>query len=93
MAEFAERAAKGEAFTGMTHSEVVTEPGGRYYRFMKPIAVQPQCLLCHGPAQNIPNEIGAVLRKQYPFDAATGYKEGELRGAVTIKQPLGIGSN
>jgi len=92
LAEFAERAAKGEAFTGMTHSEVVTEPVGPYYRFMKPIVVQPNCLLCHGSSQHIPEEIRAVLKKQYPFDAATGYTAGELRGAVTIKQPLGSGN-
>ncbi len=92
LAEFAERAVKGETYTDMTHSEVVTEPGGQYYRFMKPIAVQPQCLLCHGPIETIPGEIGAVLKKQYPFDEATGYKAGELRGAISIKQPIGRGT-
>lgn len=64
----------------------------QYYRFMKPIAVQPQCLLCRGPFQTIPGEIGAVLRKQSPFDEAVGYKAGELRGAVSIKQPVGRGA-
>jgi hypothetical protein len=88
LAEFAERVAKGEAFTGMTHSEVVAEPGGQFYRFMKPIAVQPQCLLCHGPLETIPESIRTVLKEHYPFDAATGYKAGELRGAVSIKQSL-----
>lgn len=67
---------RGDRTANQFHSDVVTEPGGRYYRFMKPITIQPQCLLCHGP------------RSQYPFDAATGYKAGELRGAVSIKQPL-----
>lgn len=89
LAEFAERAAKGEAFDGMVHSEVVSEPGGQYYRFMKPIAVQPKCLLCHGPSEQIPESIRAVLKQHYPFDAATGYKVGELRGAVSIKEPFG----
>lgn len=89
LAEFAERAAKGEAFEDMTHHEVVTEPGGRYFRFMKPIALQPKCLLCHGSSEQIPESIRIMLKQQYPFDAATGYKAGELRGAVTIKQPLG----
>jgi len=92
LAEFAERAANGEAFSAMTHSEVVAKPGGQYYRFMKPIAVQPQCLLCHGPSEQIPESIRTMLSRQYPFDAATGYKVGELRGAVTIKQPVGSGS-
>lgn len=72
----------------MAHSEAVMEPDGQYYRFMKPIALQPQCVLCHGPSDQIPEEIGNVSKQQYPFDAATGYKVGELRGAVSIKQPL-----
>lgn len=88
LGEFAERATKGEAFAGMTQSEVVTEPSGRYYRFMKAIAVQPQCLLCHGPVATIPSEIQQRLKAQYPFDTATGYQAGELRGAVSIKQPF-----
>jgi len=88
LGEFAARAAKGEAFAKMTHSELVSEPGGRYYRFMKPIAVQPKCLLCHGPNETIPESIQNVLTKHYPFDGATGYKAGDLRGAVSIKQPL-----
>lgn len=88
LAEFVERAAKGEAFAGMTQSEVVTEPSGRYYRFMKAIPVQPQCLLCHGPGATIPGEIQQRLKAQYPFDTATGYQAGELRGAVSIKQPF-----
>jgi hypothetical protein len=62
----------------MTRSEIVEEPGDQYYRFMEPIVVQPNCLLCHGPISQIPEEIGAALRKQYPFDAATGYRAGEL---------------
>jgi hypothetical protein len=87
--KFSERAAKGEALAGMSHGEVVTEPGGQYFRFMRAIPVQPKCLLCHGPAETIPESIKTILKQQYPFDAAIGYKAGDLRGAVSIKQPLG----
>jgi hypothetical protein len=86
--KFEALAAKGEILADMTYSEVVSEPGGQYFRFMKPIAVQPKCLLCHGPKETIPKSIKDILTKQYPFDAATGYKAGDLRGAVSIKQPL-----
>lgn len=91
LAEFTERAANGKPFAGMTHHEVVTEPDGQYFRFMKPIVVQPKCLFCHGSSEQIPELIRMVLKKHYPFDAATGYKAGELHGAVSIKQPLGGG--
>lgn len=83
--EFASRAAKGKALAGISHGEVVTVPGGQYFRFMKAISVQPKCLLCHGPAETIPESIKIILKKQYPFDAAIGCKTGELRGAVSIK--------
>ena len=89
LAEFTERAAKGKTFAGMTHHEIVTEPDGQYFRFMKPIMVQSKCLLCHGSSNQIPESIRLMLKQQYPFDRAIGYKTGELRGAVSIKQPLG----
>ena len=92
LAEFAARAAKGEAFADMTHHEVVSEPAGQYFRFMKPIAIQPKCLFCHGLSDQIPESIRSVLRMRYPFDTATGYKTGELYGAVSIKQPLRTGN-
>lgn len=41
---------------------------------------------------DVAEEIRNVLDNQYPFDAATGYKAEDLRGAVSIKQPLGNGS-
>ena len=86
---FAARAAKGEALVGMGHGELVSEPDGEYYRFMKAIVVKPKCLLCHGTTETIPDSIKTMLKQRYPFDAATGYHVGELRGAVSIKQPLG----
>lgn len=86
---FAARAAKGEALAGMGHGELVSEPNGEYYRFMKAIPVQSKCLLCHGPTETIPDSIKTILKQRYPFDAATGYQVGDLRGAVSIKQPLG----
>ena len=88
--QFRERAAKGEHYAKMSHAEVVTEPGGRYYRFMKAIGVKPVCLMCHGSKDQIPAPVKAVLEKKYPRDQAIGYRTGELRGAVSIKQPLNI---
>jgi hypothetical protein len=55
---------------------------------MKAIGVAPQCLVCHGSAEQIPETVRAELQTLYPHDRATGYKPGDLRGAVSIKQPL-----
>jgi Protein of unknown function (DUF3365) len=72
----------------LEYSEVVTEPQGRYFRYMKAITVQPLCLTCHGSQEAIPAEVKAILAKEYPHDQATGYSAGQIRGAVTIKQRL-----
>lgn len=86
--QFAERAKKGESFDKMAFAEIVEEPQGKYFRFMKAIGVQGQCLACHGEKSAMKQEIKDLLNKRYPHDAATGYKAGDLRGAVSIKRPL-----
>ena len=86
--DFQDRAAQGENYAEMARAEVVEEPGGRYFRFMKPIPVQALCLNCHGGEQDIKAEVKAALAENYPHDQATGYQLGDLRGAFSIKQPL-----
>jgi hypothetical protein len=89
LAEFDRRAAAGEKVESLEYSETTDEPHGRYFRYMKALPVQPMCLTCHGAAENIPDEVKAKLAIEYPHDRATGYWLGQVRGAVTIKQPVG----
>lgn len=86
--EFEKRLSKGEKFETIQFSEVVTEPSGKSLRYMKAIGTAPICLTCHGSAEQIPAAVQAKINSLYPHDKATGYKAGELRGAVSIKQPL-----
>ncbi|MEJ2697074.1 MAG: DUF3365 domain-containing protein [Candidatus Sulfobium sp.] len=88
LGQFEKRAAKGESFQKMSFSEVVTEPDGKYFRYMKAIGVKLQCLACHGPEDRIAPGIRKILKERYPHDKATGYKAGDLRGAISIKAPL-----
>lgn len=88
--DFQVRAAGGEAVADMSFSTVVEEPDGRYFRFMKAIPVQAACLNCHGPAEKIAAGVQEQLASHYPMDRAVGYREGELRGAMSIKQPLDL---
>ena len=90
LSEFEKRAGQGESYQHMDAGEVVEEGGVRYYRFMKAIAVKPVCLVCHGDEDTIPAAVKAGLAADYPMDRATGYQQGELRGAVSIKQPMAI---
>jgi hypothetical protein len=86
--DFERRAAQGETFDAMTHFEVVEEPAGKSLRFMKAIGLAPQCVVCHGSAEQIAEPVRAELQTLYPHDRAVDYKPGELRGAVSIRQPL-----
>ena len=53
------------------------------YRVYKPLVAKAMCLKCHG--ENISDDIKAVLKKVYPNDKATGFKEGDLRGVIVAE--------
>ncbi|BCW96804.1 MAG: hypothetical protein KatS3mg018_2286 [Fimbriimonadales bacterium] len=62
-----------------------TEKGQRVYRYMRPITLaMPLCLECHGDPKTIQPEVRRLIRQNYPDDKATGYKQGELRGAFSV---------
>ncbi len=52
-----------------------------------PIKLQVQCLMCHGPEDQIAPVVSEQLTKLYPNDNATGFQEGELRGWFWIEKP------
>lgn len=65
---------------------VVDDEGRRVFRMMKAIAVGEQCLACHG--SKIKPELSEHLEKLYPEDQATGFSQGGLRGAFSLKKYL-----
>lgn len=70
-------------------SEVVEgEAGSRTLRYLRPITVKPLCLRCHGDPETFAPEVRQVLTERYPEDEATGYRAGDLRGAVSVRVPL-----
>jgi len=48
-----------------------------------PILVERACLKCHG--EYIDSKITGVIKSHYPKDKATGFKEGDLRGAMVAE--------
>jgi hypothetical protein len=54
---------------------------------LRPIAHQPACTACHGPAQQIDSRVRASLAVRYPTDRATGFHEGDLRGWFWVRLP------
>lgn len=86
--EFDRRAARGERAEAIEHAELVSEPTGRYLRYMKAIPTGKVCLACHGPTEQISDAVKAQIANEYPHDRAVGFVEGSIRGAVSIKKPL-----
>jgi hypothetical protein len=87
--QFDYEAAGGAGPAKLSAAEIVTEPQGEYFRYMKALPVKPLCLTCHGTERTIPESVQTRLANEYPNDAATGYTAGQIRGAVSIKRWLG----
>jgi hypothetical protein len=86
--DFEKRLAKGEKADSLEVSQVVTEPAGRYFRYVKAIPMGTACVACHGTAEQIPEGVKATLANDYPRDRAINYQIGQLRGAVSVKKLL-----
>mgnify|MGYP000379000857 CR=1 FL=1 len=46
------------------------------------------CLSCHGARASLSPAVSERLRTLYPDDRAVDYRVGEIRGAMTLRQPL-----
>jgi len=86
MQEFEKRKAAGEEIKTLEFAEVVTTQGKKQFRYMKAIPTGKVCLQCHG--SHIDPNVVATLKTNYPEDQATGFKQGDIRGAFTITQPM-----
>lgn len=88
LADFDARQARGEAVDAMEHAEIVSEPQGKFFRYLKPMATQELCLTCHGARENLAEPVREGLARTYPHDSALGYSLGQVRGAISIKRAL-----
>jgi hypothetical protein len=79
---FDRRHGEGEPAAGMTWSATVDGE----YRFMQAIPTDAVCLNCHG--SNLSAEVRETLDELYPADEATGYEEGDVRGAFVVTKAL-----
>jgi hypothetical protein len=73
--------------TKLESSALVTGPdGAQELRYIKAIPTEALCLACHG--EPIEPTLSARIRSLYPTDQATGFRNGELRGALTVRKPM-----
>lgn len=80
--DFEAKKAAGEDPATIAYAEVVDNE----FRFMKAIPTAAVCLKCHGT--ELSPAVTAKLTELYPQDKATGYKEGDLRGAFVVVKNL-----
>ncbi len=52
-----------------------------------PIMLKVQCMACHGPKEQIGDDVQRQLAKLYPDDQAIGFQEGDLRGWFWVDVP------
>lgn len=79
---FETRRLAGETPDSLNWNETVMSENGKEFRFMKAIPTGGICLQCHGQAIAAP--VAEKLAELYPEDKATGYSEGDLRGAFVV---------
>jgi len=54
--------------------------------YMRAIRINmPLCLQCHGMEEDLAPDVVEQLTKLYPDDTATGFSQGDLRGAFVVR--------
>lgn len=70
----------------LTSSRLEVEAGNTVFYYMQPIMTAALCLNCHG--EELAPEVRKAIRASYPQDRATGFSEGDLRGAFSFTRRL-----
>lgn len=86
---FEESKDAGADMTELEYSEFIEKDAGTVFRYMKAIPTGTLCLTCHG--ENVSADIKTKLNELYPQDMATGFREGDIRGAFTVIISSGVG--
>lgn len=85
--DFDRRAAAHEPAAKLESYAAVQEDGKTVWRYMRALPTGELCLACHGPVEQLSPAVKAKLAALYPDDRATGYRIGDIRGAMTLKKP------
>lgn len=78
--QFEQRQQAGEPGAGINIAAVVDGE----FRYMQAQPTGQLCLTCHGA--QLSSSVRAALSEYYPDDTATGYVEGEIRGAISLRK-------
>lgn len=80
-----------EKFKGTTQTKkpkikfpVIVKLASGKRAYLEPLYVMPMCLQCHG--DTLSKEVKAKIKELYPQDKATGFKSGDFRGFIWVKE-------
>ncbi len=75
-----------QKYLGKQPEDPVAVDMGQKVYFFAPIWLAQPCLQCHGnPEVDIKPEVLQKIKEKYPYDQATGFEVGDLRGIWSIK--------
>lgn len=63
--------------------EIIEDRGAAGTLLAKPLVMEAVCLMCHG--ERLEPAVSAAIALRYPADQATGFRLGELRGALLVE--------
>jgi len=86
--DFDRRAAAKEPPASLELAAVVQEGGRSVARYIRALPTIELCTNCHGTTDRLSPAVTARLAELYPGDRATGYRVGEIRGAITLRRPM-----
>ena len=68
--------------------ELTDVNGKPVYRYMKPLYMEMECLMCHSNAETMPSQVREFIEKNYTTDKSLGYHAGDLRGGISVTIPI-----
>ncbi len=77
-----------KSMTKKGFGELTTIEGESVYRYMKPLFMEMQCIMCHSQSESMPAEVREYIERNYSNDESMGYKAGELRGGISVIIPI-----
>jgi len=84
--QFAAELATGKAEGPLEAVFEIERNGQVEHRYMRAIPTDALCLTCHGKV--LAPEVAAAIARDYPGDQATGFEQGQLRGAFSVIWPV-----
>lgn len=83
--DFSAQAQAGTPPPQLRYASTEPLPDGVTLRYMQGIGTEAPCLICHG--ETVAEPVAQAIKTRYPADTATGFREGQLRGAFWVEVP------